>query len=87
VNYLKIFIAIIFFAITLKSLGQDATKIDSLKFALKDKEIDFIAERHGEKMYLQVALQLKEEKTIEREFGNLLAIKDNYPKKVITIVL
>lgn len=55
--------------------------------ALKDKEIDFIAERHGEKMYLQVALQLKEEKTIEREFGNLLAIKDNYPKKVITIVL
>jgi tetratricopeptide (TPR) repeat protein len=37
VNYLKIFIAIIFFAITLKSLGQDATKIDSLKFALKEK--------------------------------------------------
>lgn len=53
--------------------------------ALKDKEIDFIAEKNGEKMYLQVALQLKEEKTIEREFGNLLAIKDNYPKKVITL--
>lgn len=53
--------------------------------ALKDKEIDFIAEKNGEKIYFQVALQLKEEKTIEREFGNLLAIKDNYPKKVITL--
>lgn len=53
--------------------------------ALKDKEIDFIAEKNGEKIYFQVALELKEEKTIEREFGNLLAIKDNYPKKVITL--
>ena len=53
--------------------------------ALKDKEIDFIAEKNGEKIYFQVALQLKEGKTIEREFGNLLAIKDNYPKKVITL--
>ncbi|MEX2485034.1 MAG: ATP-binding protein [Brumimicrobium sp.] len=53
--------------------------------ALKDKEIDFIAEKNGEKIYFQVALQLKEDKTIEREFGNLLAIKDNYPKKVITL--
>jgi predicted AAA+ superfamily ATPase len=53
--------------------------------ALKDKEIDFIAEKNGEKIYFQVALQLKEQKTIDREFGNLLAIKDNYPKKVITL--
>jgi predicted AAA+ superfamily ATPase len=36
-------------------------------------------------MYVQVALKLGEESTIKREFGNLLKIKDNYIKKVITI--
>jgi predicted AAA+ superfamily ATPase len=48
------------------------------------KEIDFIAEKNGEKKYLQVALRILEMSTYEREFGNLLAIKDNYPKIVIT---
>ena len=33
---------------------------------------------------VQVALRLDEPKTIEREFGNLLKIKDNYPKFVVT---
>ncbi len=50
-----------------------------------DREVDFITERHGEKMYIQVALRITEKQTIEREFGNLLAIKDNYPKYVITL--
>ena len=50
-----------------------------------DKEIDFIAERMGEKIYIQVALRISEKQTAEREFGNLLAIKDNYPKYVITL--
>jgi uncharacterized protein len=50
-----------------------------------DREIDFIAERSGEKMYIQVALRITEKQTMEREFGNLLAIKDNYPKFVITL--
>ena len=49
-----------------------------------DKEIDFIAEKKGEKLYIQVALKIDCEKTIEREFGNLLKIQDNYPKMVIT---
>jgi uncharacterized protein len=49
------------------------------------KEIDFICEKRGEKLYLQVALKLDDENTIEREFGNLLSIKDNYPKQVITM--
>jgi len=35
-------------------------------------------------MYIQVALNLSKEETIELEFGNLLRIKDNYPKLVIT---
>jgi len=50
-----------------------------------DKEIDFIAERQNEKIYIQVALRITEKQTLEREFGNLLAIKDNYPKYVITL--
>ena len=52
---------------------------------LGTKEIDFIAEKNGEKKYLQVAQSIQEEQTIKREFGNLLAIKDNYPKIVITM--
>ena len=47
-------------------------------------EIDFVCQRNGETQYIQVALRLDEQKTIEREFGNLLKIKDNYPKFVIT---
>ena len=50
-----------------------------------DKEIDFVAEKNGERIYIQVATTLIEEQTREREFGNLLAIKDNYPKMVITL--
>lgn len=52
---------------------------------IADGEIDFIAEKNGEKMYIQATLTLNEEKTIEREFGNLLKIKDNYPKLLITM--
>jgi predicted AAA+ superfamily ATPase len=48
-------------------------------------EIDFIAEKDNERQYIQVTLALENQKTIEREFGNLLKIKDNYPKKVITL--
>jgi predicted AAA+ superfamily ATPase len=48
-------------------------------------EIDFIAKKNAEVVYIQVALMLKEENTLEREFGNLLKIKDNYPKIVVTL--
>jgi predicted AAA+ superfamily ATPase len=52
---------------------------------LGDKEIDFIAEKSGERLYVQVATTLRESQTREREFGNLLEIKDNYPKMVVTL--
>jgi predicted AAA+ superfamily ATPase len=52
---------------------------------MRDKEIDFIAERGSEKYYIQVAYKLQLDKTIEREFGNLLNIKDNFPKIVVTM--
>ena len=48
-------------------------------------EIDFIAQKGGEKMYIQVTYLLGSEQTIEREFGNLLAVKDNYPKYVLSM--
>lgn len=47
-------------------------------------EIDFVAQRAGEKLYVQVALSINERQTMEREFGNLKKIKDNFPKIVIT---
>lgn len=50
-----------------------------------DKEIDFIAQKNNEKVYIQVALRITDENTQKREFGNLLEIKDNYPKLVITL--
>ena len=50
-----------------------------------DREIDFVGEKDGEKIYVQVTYSVMDPKTHEREFGNLLAIKDNYPKMVITM--
>lgn len=50
-----------------------------------DKEIDFIAEKNGEKVYIQVAYMLFDEATILREFGNLKEIQDHYPKYVVTM--
>jgi len=50
-----------------------------------DKEIDFMAEKNGERIYVQVAYQLGDENIIKREFGNLADIPDNYPKYVVTM--
>ena len=52
---------------------------------LDQAEIDFVAERHGERLYLQVAYLLAEPATIQREFGNLERIADNHPKLVLSM--
>ncbi len=52
---------------------------------LDDKEIDFIALRGREKLYIQVAYLLAEPSTIKREFYPLEAIDDNYPKMVLSM--
>lgn len=52
--------------------------------ALATEEIDFVCTRNGETLYVQVAIELSRPETIEREFGNLLRIKDNYPKIVVS---
>ncbi|MDR7132707.1 putative AAA+ superfamily ATPase [Algoriphagus sp. 4150] len=51
----------------------------------QDKEIDFIGEKNGERLYVQVCYALFDEVTIQREFGNLMNVADNYPKYVITM--
>ncbi len=50
-----------------------------------DKEIDFIAEKHGKKVYVQVAYKIESEQTAMREFSSLLKIKDQYPKFLVTM--
>jgi predicted AAA+ superfamily ATPase len=50
-----------------------------------NNEVDFVAEKDGEKKYLQVALTINDSGTMAREFGNLKKIDDNYPKTVITM--
>ena len=48
-------------------------------------EIDFVANRKGEILYVQVCYLLLEQTTIDREYGNLEKIKDNYPKMVVSM--
>ena len=52
---------------------------------LYDKEVDFIAIKNDQKIYVQVAYLLYDEKVIEREFGVMASIKDNYTKMVLSL--
>jgi predicted AAA+ superfamily ATPase len=52
---------------------------------LKQCEVDFVAVKGEETAYIQVTYLLSEEGTIQREFGNLLMINNNYPKYVISM--
>ncbi|MEN6589532.1 MAG: DUF4143 domain-containing protein, partial [Proteiniphilum sp.] len=49
------------------------------------KEIDFVAERNNERIYIQVAYMLYDQRTVDREFGNLMEIENHYPKYVVTM--
>lgn len=51
-----------------------------------DREIDFVAEKQGAKIYVQVAYRISDsESTTSREFAPLLALKDQYPKYVVSM--
>ena len=47
------------------------------------KEIDFVATRRDERIYVQVCVRIPE--TSDREVGNLMEIRDHYPKYVVTL--
>ena len=49
-----------------------------------DYEIDFVAYKGSDTLYVQVCYLLASTETVDREFGNLERIKDNYPKYVIS---
>jgi hypothetical protein len=64
----------------LKNLGFKVTV-----GALANGEIDFVAEKTGRTAYVQVAYLLADEATVNREFGNLMRIQNNYPKYVVSM--
>jgi hypothetical protein len=50
---------------------------------IRDAEIDFVASRQNEKLYVQVTQEIYSDATEKREYGRLLEIRDNYPKYVL----
>lgn len=52
---------------------------------LRNTEIDFVAEKNEQTIYIQVAYLIADEQTEKREFGNLQAIKNNHPKIVVSM--
>jgi len=52
---------------------------------MSEKEIDFVCTKRDQKLYVQVAYLLADENTVRREFGVYDAVKDNFPKYVVTM--
>lgn len=52
---------------------------------LSNREIDFVAQKADKKIYVQVTYLLADQKVMDREFGNLQKIEDNYPKIVVSL--
>lgn len=50
-----------------------------------EKEVDFIADRKSDRIYIQVTYLLASDETLEREFGVYKKIEDNYPKYVVSL--
>lgn len=51
---------------------------------IRDREVDFVAIKQRQPIYIQVSLRLDDDSTREREFGVLKQIPDNYPKFVVS---
>ena len=69
---------IVYFELLVRGYDVAIGKIDN-------KEIDFIANKINEKVYIQVTETMKDEKTREREFTPLYSVKDNYEKIILTL--
>jgi predicted AAA+ superfamily ATPase len=51
----------------------------------KDKEIDFIARKGNDRLYIQVCTSLADDRVVDREYGSLETIRDHFPKYVLSL--
>lgn len=77
IDYNKLYENIVYLELLYRGYDVKVGKTD-------EYEIDFVAYRGSDIMYVQVCYLLATPETVEREFGNLERIKDNYPKCVIS---
>lgn len=77
IDYNKLYENIVFLELLCRGYDVKVGKTD-------DYEIDFVAYKGSDILYVQVCYLLASPETVEREFGNLERIKDNYPKYVIS---
>lgn len=77
IDYNKLYENIVFLELLYRGYEVRVGKID-------EYEIDFVAYKGEQTIYIQVSYLLGSEETIQREFGNLESIKNNYPKYVIS---
>jgi predicted AAA+ superfamily ATPase len=77
IDYNKLYENIVYLELLYRGYDVKVGKTD-------DYEIDFVAYKGQDKIYVQVCYSLGSDETIEREFGNLERIEDNYPKYVIS---
>ena len=77
IDYNKLYENIVYLELLYRGYDVKVGKTD-------DYEIDFVAYKRSDTLYVQVCYLLASTETVEREFGNLERIKDNYPKYVIS---
>lgn len=77
IDYNKLYENIVYLELLYRGYDVKVGKTD-------DYEIDFVAYKDSDTLYVQVCYLLASAETVEREFGNLERIKDNYPKYVIS---
>lgn len=77
IDYNKLYENIVYLELLYRGYDVKVGKTD-------DYEIDFVAYKGSDTLYVQVCYLLSSTETVEREFGNLERIKDNYPKYVIS---
>lgn len=77
IDYNKLYENIVYLELLYRGYDVKVGKTD-------DYEVDFVAYKNNETLYVQVCYMLGSEETVKREFGNLEKINDNYPKYVIS---
>ena len=77
IDYNKLYENIVYLELLYRGYDVRVGKTD-------DYEIDFVAYKGNDILYVQVCYLLASPETIDREFGNLERIKDNYPKYVVS---